>query len=608
MMTKLRERSAVILWILVFAFVATIIFAWGMGGFDGSQGPSDQGVMAVINGEKVDYRNFEQNVIQRINQETQNSSAPVTAERVKQLRIRAWNDYLNLALERQWAGDHGMNPYDEEIVSHIRYNPPRDLAQNPEFLVDGEFDSSKWVEVLTDPQYENFVIQLEQNTRQTLSLTKYRSLVFASPLHSEQEVWNDYLLKNQTVQVKFLKVPFQGIEIDSSEITDADLENWYRGHLDEYEQDRRAILSYVKLAVVTSAEDSVNILDDANYVLERVLAGDDWDELASTYSGDESNAENGGDLGWFGRGNMVPPFEKQAFAMEPGDISPLVETSFGYHIIKMIESRTNDAGEEEVHAAHILLKIAPSQATYSYWASMAEDFKLDADEKGFDVCAENAGYPIEVTNPIAVDGFLPGLGRHQRALDMVFHSDVGNLLYPINQQDTWYIYRVDSFIEPGPQPLSDVGNQLWFGVKRDKQIQRAQEQAEDILAANSNVNDLSAFSLTDTTLQVQETETAFKMTDYVTNLGKDYIFNAAAFAAPVGTVIGPIQGKYGSYFLQVVTRDDNETMMKKYEQEAEDFRTTYFGNIDRTAYQRFITMLTAGADIEDNRHKFGRDY
>jgi parvulin-like peptidyl-prolyl isomerase len=191
---------------------------------------------------------------------------------------------------------------------------------------------------------------------------------------------------------------------------------------------------------------------------------------------------------------------------------------------------------------------------------------------------------------------------------MVFHSDVGNLLYPINQQDTWYIYRVDSFIEPGPQPLSDVGNQLWFGVKRDKQIQRAQEQAEDILAANSNVNDLSAFSLTDTTLQVQETETAFKMTDYVTNLGKDYIFNAAAFAAPVGTVIGPIQGKYGSYFLQVVTRDDNETMMKKYEQEAEDFRTTYFGNIDRTAYQRFITMLTAGADIEDNRHKFGRDY
>jgi peptidyl-prolyl cis-trans isomerase D len=608
MMTKLRERSAVILWILVFAFVATIIFAWGMGGFDSSQGPSDQGVMAVINGEKVDYRTFEQGVIQRINQETQNSSAPVTPERVTQLRTRAWNDYLNLALERQWAGERGMNPYDEEIVSHIRHNPPGDLARNPEFLIDGKFDSSKWIEVLTDPQYENFVIQLEQSTRQTLALTKYRSLVFASPLHSELEVWNDYLLKNQTVQVKFIKIPFQGIEIDSSEISEADLENRYREHLDEYELGRRAILSYVTLPVVTSAEDSVNILDDASYVLGRVQGGDNWDDLASAYSGDESNANNGGDLGWFGRGNMVPPFEKQAFSMEPGDISPLVETSFGYHIIKMIERRINDAGEEEVHAAHILLKMAPSQATFSYWASLAEDFKIDSDEKGFDICAENAGYKLEVTSEITTDGFLPGLGRHQRALDMVFHSEVGEVLYPISHQDSWYIYRIDSFIEPGAPSLSELGNRLWFQVKRDKQITRAQEQAEEILAANSGVSDLDSFTLSDTTLQVYMTETPFKMTDYVRDLGKDYLFNAAAFDAPIGAVIGPLQGKYGSYFLQVITRDDDSAMREKFEEEAEAFRDTYSANIDRTAYQRFITMLSDDATIEDNRYKFGRDY
>ncbi len=608
MMTKLRERSAVILWILVFAFVATIIFAWGMGGFDNSQGPSDQGVMAVVNGEKVDYRAFEQGVIQRINQETQNSSAPVTAERVKQLRTRAWNDYLNLALERQWADNCGMSPYDEEIVSHIRYNPPGDLVQNPEFLVEGEFDSSKWIEVLTDPQYENFVIQLEQNTRRTLALTKYRSLVFASPLHSDLEVWNDYLLKNQMVQVKFLKIPFQGVQIDSSEISEADLENWYHEHIDEYELDKRAVLSFVKLPIVTSAEDSTNILDDANYVLSRVQDGDNWDELVSAYSGDESNAENGGDLGWFGRGNMVPPFEEQAFSMEPGDVSPIVETSFGYHIIKMIERRTNDAGEEEVHAAHILLKMEPSQATYSYWASLVEDFKLDADEKGFDICAENAGYGIEVTSEVTEDGFLPGLGRHQRALDLIFHSEVGEVLYPIVHQDTWYIYRIDRFIEPGAQPMSELGNRLWFQVKRDKQITQAKVQAEEILAANSGVDDLESFALTDTTLQVHLTETPFKMTDYVTDLGKDYLFNAAAFDAPTGEIIGPLHGKYGSYFLQVVNRDDHESMLEKFEQDAETFRTTYYENINRTAYQRFITMLTDEATIEDNRYKFGRDY
>ena len=143
MMTKLRERSAVILWILVFAFVATIIFAWGMGGFDNTKGPRDQGAMATINGEKVDYRVFEQQVIQRINQETQDSETPMTTERVKQMRTRAWSDHLNLTLERQWATSRHMKPHDEEIVSYIRYNPPQDLTMNPEFQIDGVFDSSK---------------------------------------------------------------------------------------------------------------------------------------------------------------------------------------------------------------------------------------------------------------------------------------------------------------------------------------------------------------------------------------------------------------------------------------------------------------------------------
>lgn len=608
MMTKLRERSAVILWILVFAFVATIIFAWGMGGFTQDQGPKDQGVMAVINGEKVDYRNFEQGVIQRINQETQNVETPLTAERVTQLRSRVWSDYLNLALERQWAYQRGMRPYDEEIVSHIRYNPPRDLTMNPEFQVDGRFDSSKWVETLTNPQYESFVVQLEQSTRQSLGITKYRSLVFASPMHSELEIWNDYLLKNQTVRVKFLKVPFQGMTVDSSEISDIDMENWYREHLEEYHLERRAVLSYVKLPVVTSADDSASILDDANYVYERLLAGDDWSELASTYSGDESNAENGGDLNWFGRGNMVPPFEEQAFAMAPGDICPPVATSFGYHIIKLIDRRTTAEGQEEVHAAHILLKIAPSQSSYSYWAALAEDFLENSKEMGFAPTAANEGYEVETTNPIAADGFLPGLGRHQRALELVFHSNTGEILYPIFNQDCWYIYQVDSFVEPGSPPLSEVGNRVWFQLKRDRQMAKAHEQAQGIHTANADMEDLSVFMLDDSTLVVEETETGFKLNDYVTNLGKDYLFNAAAFSAAIGEIVGPLKGKYGSYFLQVIERTDEATLREQYEQTREVSSSTYAATVDRTAYQRYIALLTNNADIIDNRFKFGRDY
>ncbi len=608
MMTKLRERSAVILWILVFAFVATIIFAWGMGGFDNTKGPRDQGAMATINGEKVDYRVFEQQVIQRINQETQDSETPMTTERVKQMRTRAWSDHLNLTLERQWATSRHMKPHDEEIVSYIRYNPPQDLTMNPEFQIDGVFDSSKWVETLTNPQFENYVIQMELNTRQSLGITKYRSLVFASHLHTDLEVWDDYLLKNQTVRVKFIKVPYQSMTVDSTDIIDSELRDWFQAHPEDYQQDRQAILSYVKIPVVTSTEDSADVLDDARYVYDRAVAGDDWAELASTYSGDESNSELGGDLSWFGRGRMVPPFEEKAFAMQPGEISEPVATDFGYHIIKLIDRRTNDTGEEEVHAAHILLKLEPSQATHTYWAALAEDFMLTTEETGFAAAVAAEGLEIETTNPVALDGFLPGLGRHQRALDQVFHSQAGEVLYPIYNQEIWYVYHIDSFVKAGTSPFSEVESRVWYQVKKDKQLALAQAMAEAIMAANKGVEELDKFVLHDTTLAVHETETAFKMADYVPDLGKDYLFNAAAIQAPMREIVGPLQGKYGSYILQPVARDPAEKLRTRFDEALETERSAFTETFKRTTYQRYINLLKEQADIVDNRYKFGRDY
>jgi len=545
MLSKMRENSTVVLWILVFAFVGTIIFAWGMGGFNKDKGPRSKGILAVINGEKVQYQNFENQVAQRVNQENQKDKGSVDADKIRQVRSRVFNDNLNITLERQWAFKRHMQIYDDELVNEIRFYPPPEVSGSQDFLTDGKFDTTKWVGILQDPQYTSYVASLEQRYRMSLPISKYRSVVFSTPLVSPTYALDNYLLDKQTATASWLNVNYRNQKVDSSEVTDDKLQAWYHDHRKDFDNPKRAEMSFVKLTIAISHQDSLDALDDANYVHERAVKGEDWDRLAATYSSDESNADRGGDLGWFTRGQMVPEFESAVFAMNPGDISEPVLTRFGYHIIRCEDKRTNDEGKEEVKASHVLIKLEASASTKSSYRTRAEDFVETATTDGFEQAADRDNLKIQKATPVAADGYLTGIGKSQRALDLIFNNDANTTLSPLTKGSDIYIYHIDGFLPEGVAPYSDVKDRVYRGVMKDLQLAKASARCAAILKRNQGKTTLAEFVLDDSMLTVQSAQRPFKAKDYIAGLGKDAIFNLTALNASSGDLLGPIDGKQG---------------------------------------------------------------
>jgi peptidyl-prolyl cis-trans isomerase C len=126
-------------------------------------------------------------------------------------------------------------------------------------------------------------------------------------------------------------------------VTDQDLDAFYQSNPDQFKEPETARASHILFGAAKDAPaaEKAKVKAEAEAVLKRVKAGEDFAALAKQYSKDPGSAAVGGDLNFFPRGQMVPPFDAAVFTMKPGEISNLVETDFGFHIIKLTERRTD---------------------------------------------------------------------------------------------------------------------------------------------------------------------------------------------------------------------------------------------------------------------------
>lgn len=172
---------------------------------------------------------------------------------------------------------------------------------------------------------------------------------------------------------------------------DAELERRWATEGPSAEVHARHILLRTPSDATDAQRDSVVQL--AESLRQRALAGESFEELAQEYSQDPGSGARGGDLGYFSRGRMVEPFEEAAFALQPGEISEVVETPFGYHVIKVEERRQPELGDEREQFRRYLQQQAVQNAEREYLDELAAGANVEIVDGALDVVRELSQRP-----------------------------------------------------------------------------------------------------------------------------------------------------------------------------------------------------------------------
>jgi parvulin-like peptidyl-prolyl isomerase len=602
MMQTMRKNMKVILWILVLAFIATIIFSWGMGGFKGS-GPK-QGIAAVINGHEITTERLEDLYQQRLQSlQEENKETELTEDQIKQARSQVWDDLVRDLLIEQEVRKQGIVATDQEIAFLIQNAPPDFIRNNEYFQTDGQFDMKKYEAFLRNPQAARDLMMIEDNYRKTLPNQKFLNELLSMAAVSEQETWQAFTEENLKGKARYVMFIVDTIKIDTNTVSRKQMEDYYYAHKEEYQVPERRRALYVTFKELPSGSDSLNILHHAEELKQRLDQGEDFATLAKDFSEDVS-AKNGGDMGFFGRGQMVTEFEQAAFSAPLNQVVGPFLSQFGYHIIKVTERKTEN-GEEQVRAGHILLKIQPSPDTREVVRSAADGFAEDAQESDFAATARTYEVKVDTTQWFEKTTFIPGLGRMPGAVNLLFSRPAGQVTGVYNIRDGLVVFKSIEIKTAHIMPLNEVLTGVRYVIMEKMKKDKARERGEQFRRSVTDPSQLSQ-QASIVGLPLLETTTEFKLNDYLPNIGRDPIFTAAALALNVGELSQPVDGARGCYVIELTAKIYPDST--QYATDRDNLKARLLQAKQNEIYNDWLEGAKKKAKIEDYRWLYYRDY
>ncbi|HTS36118.1 MAG TPA: peptidyl-prolyl cis-trans isomerase [Candidatus Solibacter sp.] len=360
-------------------------------------------------------------------------------------------------------------------------------------------------------------------------------------------------------KVKYVIVDTGKAEADVK-ITQDDLHTYYSDHRDQYHVPEQVKVSHILIKTPSPGPDGK--VDDkavaeaerrAEDLLKQVKSGGNFEELAKKYSEDPGSAKQGGSLGWIGKGQTVPEFEKAAFSLPKGQISQLVKSSFGFHIIRVDDKQ--DAHTKPLDEVKGEIEpILKHQRAQQIAQKQAEDLLKQArTPQGLDAAAAAAGDQVITSDFFGRKDMLPGLGPSPQFMDAVFSAAEKSPPDIASASQGIVVFQLQA-IKPASTPtLEEIHSRVEEEFKNERASVLLSQKVQELSDRAKAEHDLKRAA--------KELGATLKTSDLVLpdgqvpDLGSMSGQAAVAFTMKPGEISGPIESGSNAVVLSILENE-----------------------------------------------------
>ncbi|HEX4784070.1 MAG TPA: peptidyl-prolyl cis-trans isomerase [Candidatus Sulfotelmatobacter sp.] len=617
---------------ILLVICAAMVIAFIPGGLTSElTGTPGKGVVAKVDGGDISAEEVRQTARQMAQQDAQRygeMASKLMPFLIQQETMRAVDQMINRQALLSEAGRMGLRVTPEEVkdeLQHGRYAATFFPGGN--FIGQAEYEDMLQRANLTPTKFE-------QEVGDDILLTKLQALISGSATVSESEIHAQFLKQNSKVKFEYAvlkqddlrkglhpaddelkafyeshkasyansipekrKVKYALIDNGKAaadvQVTAEDLRNYYDQHRDQYRVPEQVKVSHILIKTPLPGPDGkvdekgvAEAQRRAEDLLKQVKNGAKLEDLARKYSEDPGSAKQGGSLGWIGKGQTVPEFEKTAFSLPKGQISDLVKSSYGFHIIRVDDKqeahmKTLDEVKAEIEP------VLKHQKAQQISQQKADALLKQARAQGLDAAAAAQGVPVITSDYFSRKDMLPGLGPAQQFMDAVFSEPENSPPDVAPASQGIVVFQLMGVKPPATPTFEEIRSRVEDEFKNERSSTLLNQKVQELSDRAKAEHDLKRAA--------KELGATLKTSDFVLpdgqvpDVGSMSGPGSVAFTLKPGEISGPINNGANAVVLKVL--EDQQPSEAEYAAKRDQIRDQLRLGKQQERFGLFVSSL-----------------